>query len=403
MAKTSDMDVQELTEKYHLPVYNRFPITLEKGKGCQVWDSEGNKYLDALAGIAVNSLGHCHPNVVDAVQQQAEQLMHISNFYYSKPQAELVELIASLSGLDSVFLSNSGGEAMEAGIKVARKYGQAHGKKGSILTVSNAFHGRTMGTVSMGMDKYSKGYDPLLKGFKQVPMNDSDTLRSAFNDQTLGIVIETIQGSGGLHLASESFMNAIQRLCNKHNALLIIDEVQTGVARTGKLFGFNHFDVQPDIIGMAKAMGGGFPIGAMACTSEVAETLSYGDHGSTYGGNPLGCAASVATFNTVIDEGLAQQADEKGSFLKNILQELSNGMAAITDIRGRGLMIGVELAFDGRKVVEEMMDMSVLSNCTQGNIIRLVPPLIISKDELTTIAETLIAAIKKISDANKTN
>lgn len=394
------MDYQQLTEDLHLPVYNRFPVTLVKGEGAHVWDDEGNKYLDALAGIAVNSLGHCHPHVVEAVQEQVEQLMHISNFYYSKPQAELLKLLTELSGLDRGFLCNSGGEAMEACLKAARKYSKAYDKKGSLITVSNAFHGRTMGTISMGMEKYAKGYDPLLQGFDEIPMNDIEALQSVFTEQTVGIVLETIQGSGGLHVASAEFMDAIQELCQKHDALLIFDEVQTGIGRTGKLFSYEHYDVQPDIIGIAKAMGGGFPIGGMLCTEKVAQTMSYGDHGSTYGGNPLACAASIAALRTVKDQDLPQQAREKGQFLKNKIAELSTDVAEVEDIRGKGLMIGVELSFSCRKIVENMMKLGVLSNCTQGNIIRLVPPIIIDKDDLELLAETLIEAIKKTSSDN---
>jgi acetylornithine/N-succinyldiaminopimelate aminotransferase len=397
------MNYQQTTEKYHLPVYNRFPITLVKGKGARVWDEEGNEYIDALAGIAVNSLGHCHPNVVQAVQQQVEQLMHISNFYYSKPQAKLLKLLTEVSGLDHGFLCNSGGEAMEACLKVARKYGKKHNKKGGLITVSNAFHGRTVATISMGMDKYSKGYAPLLTGFNQIPMNNIDALENAFSDQTLGIVLETIQGSGGLHIASQPFVDKVQELCQQHNALLIIDEVQTGFGRTGNMFGFEHYGVQPDIIGIAKAMGGGFPIGGMLCRSKVAQTMSYGDHGTTYGGNPLACAASLAAINTLKDEKLAQQANEKGQFLIDQIKEKSADISQIKDIRGRGLMIGVELSISGREVVEEMMHQGVLSNCTQGNVMRLVPPLITTKEDLSTVAQVLIRAIKKSIPSDKTN
>lgn len=292
---------------------------------------------------------------------------------------------------------------MEACLKAARKYGQAFDKQGPLLTVSNAFHGRTMGTISMGMEKYSKGYDPLLEGFQEIPMNDTETLQSHFNDETLGIVIETIQGSGGLHVASQSFIDTIADLCQKHDALLIIDEVQTGIARTGNMFSFEHYDVQPDIIGLAKAMGGGFPIGAMMCTEKVSQTMSYGDHGSTYGGNPLACAASYAALKTVVDNNLSQQADEKGQFLKKRISTLSEEIPEIQEIRGRGLMIGVELSFNCRVVVEQMMELGVLSNCTQGNVIRLVPPLVISKNDLSTLADILIKAIKKTAPAHKTN
>lgn len=391
------MDYQQLTEQYHLPVYNRFPVTLVKGKGAHVWDDEGNKFIDALAGIAVNSLGHCHPKVVEAVQEQVEKLMHISNFYYSEPQAKLLELLSKLSGLDRGFFCNSGGEAMEAALKVARKFGKAHDKTGPLITVSNAFHGRTMATISMGMDKYSKGYDPLLQGFHEIPMNDIETLRAAFDHQTLGIVLETIQGSGGLHVASQEFMDAIKELCEAHNALLILDEVQTGIGRTGKMFSYEHYGIRPDIIAIAKAMGGGFPIGAMFCKENVAQTIEYGEHGSTYGGNPLACAASLAALNVVQDENLVDQAKEKGAFLREMLQEFAGDTSSVREIRGRGLMIGVELSFKGRKVVEEMMKRGILSNCTQGNVIRLVPPLVIENEDLSRLATVLIQSIQKNS------
>jgi len=388
------MNAQQLTDRYHLDVYNRFPITLVKGEGATVWDDEGNAYLDALAGIAVNSLGHCHPKVVEAVRHQAPRLMHISNFYYSEPQARLVALLAEVSGMDRVFLCNSGAEAMEAGLKLARKFGQVRGKNGPIITVSNAFHGRTMATVSMGMDKYAKGYDPLLEGFYEIPMNDMDALVAAFTEQTLGVAIEPIQGSGGLNVATKEFMVKIQELCRKHNALFIIDEVQTGMGRTGKPFGFNHFDVQPDIIAVAKAMGGGFPVGAMLCRQETASVMKHGDHGSTYGGNPLASAAAHASITAILEENLVDAAREKGDYLINQLKEASAKIESIADIRGKGLMIGVELSFNGRPVVEEMLKRGVLSNCTHGNVMRLVPPLVISLEELDRLARVLVESIE---------
>lgn len=390
------MNTQEITDHFHLDVYNRFPITLVKGKGAKVWDDNGVEYIDALAGIAVNSLGHCHPKVVKAIQDQASNLMHISNFYYSEAQARLVKLLAEISDMDRVFLCNSGAEAMEACLKTARKFGQEHNKKGPLLTVSNAFHGRTMATISMGMDKYAKGYDPLLGGFEEVPLNDVEALESAFHENTLGVAIETIQGSGGLHIASEAFMNKIQELCHKHDALFIVDEVQTGMGRTGKMFGFQHYGVEPDIIAIAKAMGGGFPIGAMVCKQQIADVMHHGDHGSTYGGNPLACAASYAAVSSILNENLIGEALEKGNYLINKLRKLFNDSDKVRDIRGRGLMIGVELSFNGRPVVEEMLKRGVLSNCTHGNVMRLVPPLVISKEELNQLAEVLADSVASV-------
>ncbi|MGK7370337.1 MAG: aspartate aminotransferase family protein [Candidatus Halalkalibacterium sp. M3_1C_030] len=390
------MNTQEITDHFHLDVYNRFPITLVKGKGAKVWDDNGVEYIDALAGIAVNSLGHCHPKVVKAIQDQASNLMHISNFYYSEAQARLVKLLAEISDMDRVFLCNSGAEAMEACLKTARKFGQEHNKKGPLLTVSNAFHGRTMATISMGMDKYAKGYDPLLGGFEEVPLNDIKALESVFNENTLGVALETIQGSGGLHIASEAFMNKIQELCHKHDALFIVDEVQTGMGRTGKMFGFQHYGVEPDIIAIAKAMGGGFPIGAMVCNQQIADVMHHGDHGSTYGGNPLACAASYAAVSSILNENLIGEALEKGNYLINKLRKLFNDSDKVRDIRGRGLMIGVELSFNGRPVVEEMLKRGVLSNCTHGNVMRLVPPLVISKEELNQLAEVLADSVASV-------
>ena len=397
------MKYQQLTEKYHLPVYNRFPLTLEEARGSYAWDTEGNKYIDAMAGIAVNSLGHCHPNVVQAIREQSEKLMHISNFYYSKPQAKLLELLTNISNMSHGFLCNSGGEAMEAAVKAARRYGRQQQKTGALLTASNAFHGRTMGTISMGMAKYAEGYNPLLEGFGQVSFNDVEELRSNFTDQTVGIVLEVVQGSGGLQVASEAFIQEARQLCDKYNALLIIDEVQTGMGRTGKMFGFEHYGVQPDIIAVAKAMGGGFPIGGMLCRPDVAEAMSFGAHGSTYGGNPLACAASYAAINTLMEDELSRQAAEKGAFLKQLLSATLSDFPWVTDIRGKGLMLGVELSFNGRPIVSEMMQKGVLSNCTHGNVIRLVPPLIIEKNDLETIVEVLAEAIKKTAPANTTN
>lgn len=397
------MDAQKITEKFHLPVYNRYPITLVKGRGSKVWDEGGNEYIDALAGIAVNSLGHCHPKVVETIQKQARELMHISNFYYSQPQAKLLQLLSDISGMSHGFLCNSGAEAMEASLKAARRYGVQNKKNGPLITVSNAFHGRTMATVSMGMPKYAKGYDPLLNGFSEVPFNDIEALKSVFTNQSLGIVLETVQGSGGLQVASEDYLQEIQQLCNQHNALLIIDEVQTGMGRTGTMFSFEHYDIQPDIIAIAKAMGGGFPIGGMLCQSHVAEAMEFGAHGSTYGGNPLACATSYTAVNAILDEKLVQAAEEKGAFLRNLISEQTEGLSCVTDIRGKGLMIGVELAFDGRPVVEKMMDQGVLSNCTHGNVIRLVPPLVIDYEELQQVVDALISSIKKTAPAKATN
>lgn len=392
--------IQRKTDQYHFDVYNRYPITITKGEGAKVWTEDGREFIDALAGIAVNSLGHCHPAVVSAIQKQTRELIHISNFYYSKPQADLVEKLAKLSGMDKIFLANSGAEAIEGAIKLARKWALEQQRSGPILTMSNAFHGRTITTISMGMDKYSKGYAPLSPGFKQVQFNDIDSLKHGFDCDPIAIILEPIQGSGGLQVAAPDFMRTIQELCQTNEVLLIIDEVQTGIARTGKMWGFQHYSVEPDIIVSAKALGGGFPVSAIAAKKSVASAMTYGSHGSTYGGNPLACSAAVAALEAVESEQLAAQALEKGRWLQTQLKKEADGNPSITDVRGKGLMIGVELAFEGRAVVDEMLRHGVLSNCTQGNVIRLVPPIVITHNELETLLEVLINSINQVHTDN---
>lgn len=387
------MDARQKTDRYHLDVYSRHPVTLERGEGVWVWDTEGNRYLDALAGIAVNSLGHCHPAVVEAVRRQSARLMHISNFYYSVPQGDLCERLAGLVRMDRVFLCNSGAEAVEAALKLARRCGRSRGKTGPLLTLGHAFHGRTLATVSMGMDKYSEGYGPLLEGFRPIPFNDTGALEEAFDGQTIGIILETVQGSGGLRTLTQEFMNRASALCRRHDALLIIDEVQTGMGRTGELFGYGHYGVRPDIIALAKAMGGGFPVGAMAARQEVAGAMGHGDHGSTYGGNPLACAAANAALQTLVSEDLAAEAGRKEAYLRERLEAALPGGGAVREIRGRGLMLGVALDFPGRNVVEGMLRRGVLANCTAGNVIRLVPPLIIGREELDLLADALAESV----------
>lgn len=386
---------QRTTDRYHLDVYNRYPVTLTKGRGAKVWTDDGRELIDALAGIAVNSLGHCHPRVVEAIRRQSAKLMHISNFYYSEPQARLLQLLSEVTRLERIFLCNSGAEAIEACVKVARRYGHSQGRSGPILTMSDAFHGRTVTTISMGMEKYAEGYAPLAPGFKQVRFNDIDALEKGFSDDPIAVILEPIQGSGGLEVVSEAFIRRARTLCDRHDALLIVDEIQTGIARTGMMWGFDHYGVEPDLMAMAKALGGGFPIGAMAARESVAQVMEHGSHGSTYGGNPLACAAAEAALEAVRDQNLAEEATRKGAWLREQLQEEARTNEAITDIRGRGLMLGVELAFPGRPVVNAMLEGGVLSNCTQGNVIRLVPPLVITDRELQTLADVLIASIRK--------
>ncbi|SHG23017.1 acetylornithine aminotransferase apoenzyme [Fodinibius roseus] len=387
---------QELAHRYHVDLYGRYPITLVEGKGVYVTDSEGNEYIDALAGIAVNSLGHSHPRVVEAVQQQAGRLMHISNFYYSGPQSKLVEKLAEVSGLDQSFLCNSGAEAMEGSIKLARKYGTIRGKKGNIISMENCFHGRTLGTIAMGKEKYQKGFHPLPKGFEQVPVNDIEALKMKADEETIAIVIEPVQGEGGINPVQEEYLKQVRALCDEHDILLILDEIQCGIARTGKMFAYQHYGILPDIVASAKALGNGFPIGAVITKKEVAEAFEHGEHGTTYGGNPLASAASHATLSVMQEENMPGQAAEKGAYFMNRLQSVSEDHEAIKEVRGRGLMIGVELSFEGGEVVKEMMKRGVLSNCASGNVMRFVPPLIITKEEIDTVINVFLESLKAV-------
>ncbi|SMO52562.1 aspartate aminotransferase family protein [Fodinibius sediminis] len=392
---------QELAHRYHVDLYGRYPITLVEGKGVKVKDTDGNEYIDALAGIAVNSLGHSHPRVVEAIQDQAARLMHISNFYYSEPQSKLVQKLAEVSGLDQSFLCNSGAEAMEGSIKLARKYGSIREKKGKILSMKNCFHGRTLGTIAMGKKKYQKGFHPLPGGFDQVPVNDVEALRSKADEETIAIVMEPVQGEGGIHPVQEEYMQEVRALCDQYDILMILDEIQCGIARTGKMFAYQHYGILPDIVASAKALGNGFPIGAVITKKEVAEALEHGEHGTTYGGNPLASAASYATLSVMQEENMAEQAAEKGAYFMDRLREAAENENAITQVRGKGLMIGAELNFKGGKVVKEMMKRGVLSNCASGNVMRFVPPLIITEEEIDTVVNVFLESLKAVKNYAK--
>jgi acetylornithine/N-succinyldiaminopimelate aminotransferase len=383
-------------DKYHFDLYGRYPIALVKGKGSKVWDDERNEYIDALAGIAVNSLGHCHPRIVKAIQKQSGKLMHVSNFYYNEPQSNLAEKLVDLSGLDRAFFCNSGAEAVEGAIKLARKYSNDRGKTGVILSMENSFHGRTLGTIAMGKDKYQTGFQPIPAGFKRVPFNDSKALEANVNENTVGIILEPIQGEGGIIEITEEYLKTARRLCDEFNIPLIYDEVQCGIGRTGKMFAFQHYGIKPDILALAKALGSGFPIGAVVAKENVASAFEHGNHGTTFGGNPLACAVALETLDIIDDENVCDMARVRGNYLMTRMRDLSQNWNAIKEVRGKGLMIGIELAFPGGPVVTEMMKRGVLSNCASNNVIRLVPPLIITKEEIDTVVDVLVESIKEV-------
>jgi len=383
-------------KKYYLQVYARYPLALKKGKGAIVWDVDGNKYLDAFSGIAVNSLGHAHPAVVKAIYKQAKRLIHISNFYASEPQVELSKKLVEISGMDRAFFCNSGAEAMEGAFKLARKYAHKQGKGGTIISMENCFHGRTLATIAAGKEIYQKGFEPIPAGFMKVPFNNFEALTNAVTDDTAAIVIEPIQGEGGIFTAGKEYLSKVRALCDEKNIVLIFDEIQCGIARTGTFFGYEHIGVMPDIITMAKGLAAGFPIGGILLKQKVADSIGFGEHGTTFGGNPLACAAGLATVNITSNPKFLQKVKEKGDYMLELLREKAKNNAAIKDIRGTGLMIGVELDIEGRNVVNEMLKLGVLSNVTAVKTIRLVPPLVISKKEIKKIVDVLFKALEEV-------
>lgn len=397
MEQKMTAQLRELDERYCLQVYKRQPLTLTRGKGARVWDTDGSEYIDALAGIAVNSVGHCHPTVVEAIQRQAETLIHISNLYTSEPQVMLAEKLVALTGLDKVFFCNSGAEAVEGAFKLARKYAHSRGRGGTIISMEGCFHGRTLATIAAGKEKYQKGFEPIPAGFVRIPFNDIDALRNTISNDTAAIILETIQGEGGIRVADTDYLRQVRQLCDETGIVLILDEIQCGVGRTGKFFAYEHYGIVPDIVTVAKALGGGMPIGAFAVRQPVAEAITFGEHGTTFGGNPLACAAALAAIHAVEIEGMAAGAVRKGDHAMQRLREAAKELSAIRDVRGMGLMIGVELAFEGKDVVAAMRDKGVLSNATADTVMRIVPPLVISDEELDRVIDVLLDSIREVA------
>lgn len=379
----------QLDGEYYLPTYKRFPLAFIKGSGSRLWDADGNEYIDMLAGIAVNSVGHCHPSVVKAIQDQAAELMHISNFFVSPAQVSLSRLLVDITGLDRVFLTNSGAEAVEGAYKIARKFAHSRGRGGKIIYMDNSFHGRTLATIATGHKKYQKGFGPIPSGFLRVPFNDLEAIEKRISDQVAAVIVEPIQGEGGILPATKQYLNKLRDLCDTHQVLLIFDEIQCGIGRTGHWFAKDYYGVQPDIITLAKGLGGGFPIGAFLCTQEVSSAIGYGDHGTTFGGNPLAAAASLATLKVIADEKLCDQALTNGKWLKNELNKLGETNKAIQEVRGQGLMIGIQLDQPAAPLVKRLMEEGVLANATADSVIRLVPPLNISRDDLMLVLDKI--------------
>ncbi|HBA72856.1 MAG: acetylornithine aminotransferase [Geobacteraceae bacterium GWC2_55_20] len=384
---TSDQWIEK-SDKYIMKTYGRYPIVPVRGEGCRLWDADGREYLDFLGGVAVNNLGHCHPRVVKALQEQAAQLIHCSNYYQIPQQIELAELLCSHSFADKAFFCNSGAEANEAAIKLARKYSRdTHGpERYEIITAADSFHGRTMATVSAtGQEKVQRFFDPLLHGFTHVPFNDAAALEAAVTSNTCAVMLEPIQGEGGVNIPSAGYFQEVRRICDQHGLLLIFDEVQVGMGRTGKMFAYEHFDVVPDIMTLAKALAGGAPIGCMLAKDRFAAAFVPGTHGSTFGGNPLVCAAAIATVRTILEDGILNRTEEIGEYLVGELETLGKKYPFVKDVRGIGLMIGMGLSIPGAEIVKKGHARGVLLNVTHDTVLRFVPPLVVTKQEINTM------------------
>ncbi|MCD5397822.1 aspartate aminotransferase family protein [candidate division NPL-UPA2 bacterium] len=396
-------EIKELDKKFIINTYGERPLALVRGKGARVWDAEGRGHLDLFSGIGVNLLGYGHPQVLAAIREQIEKLVHVSNLYYTEPQVKLARLLSENSFGGKCFFSNSGAEANEAAIKLARKYAQGQraeggGQKGryEIITARGSFHGRTLATLSAtGQAKYQKGFDPLPDGFKYIPFNDIEAAREAINDKSCALMLEPIQGEGGDHIASRDYLTSLKELSDKHGFLLIFDEVQCGLGRAGKLFAYQHTGVEPDIMTLAKPLGGGLPLGAMLAREEVAAAFQPGDHASTFGGNPVACAAGVAVMEAILEENLLKNAVDVGNYLQQRLQELKQKYSFIREVRGRGLMSGIELNFAGKEVARECLERGLLINCTAETFVRFLPPLIITREEIDEGMAILDSVLKK--------
>jgi predicted acetylornithine/succinylornithine family transaminase len=390
--------IKELDDRYHMKTYGRTPVLLVEGRGSRVKDSTGREYLDLLGGIAVNGLGHCHPRVVEAIQDQASKLIHCSNLYYIGPQALLSQALLENCDMDRIFFCNSGTEAVEGSMKLARKWASKNDRGGKIITTEGSFHGRSLAAVTAtGQKKYSVGFDPLPTGFETVPFNDLDAAEKAVDESTCAIMVEPVQGEGGIQVARKDYLKGLRDICDRNNILLIFDEIQCGMGRTGYFFAYQGYDVIPDIISIAKSMGGGFPIGALLAKEEIASSFGPGDHGTTFGGNPLATTASLAAVSSILEEELPERARDLGERTIERLKKDIGGMEIVKEVRGRGLMIGVDLRDHGKKVVSKMFERGVLANCTAGNVVRFLPPLNIPEEDLSKGLEIFKDCLKEVS------
>ncbi len=378
------------SKQVFLNTYTRQPMVLVRGQGARLWDLDGKEYLDFLAGIAVCNLGHAHPRIAAAVSEQMQELVHVSNLYYTIPQIRLAERLVQLSFADRVFFGNSGAEANEGAIKLCRRYSREKfgPNRYKIICAQNSFHGRTLATLSAtGQEKFWQGFEPLLPGFAFVPFNDLAAMEKAIDDQTCAILVEPIQGEGGVKIPSPEYLPGLRRLCDKHQLLLVLDEIQVGLGRTGKLFAYEHFDFRPDIITLAKALANGLPIGALLVTEEVAQGFVPGTHASTFGGGPVVTAAALAVLDILAQPEFLHEVTAKGEYFRDGLRQLQARHSFIKEVRGLGLIIGVEIDGDGVPLVDACREKGALINCTQGNVLRFLPPLIVSREEIDRVVD----------------
>jgi len=375
-------EIIERERRFLLPTYNRYPIALERGKGVFLFDREGNRYLDFVAGLGVNALGHAHPRIVKTIREQSARAIHFSNLYYHEFQGRLAEKLCQLSGLDRAFFSNSGTEAIEGSIKLARLAGHRVGGEGKsqLVALGGSYHGRTFGAMSLtGQEKYRKGFEPLLEEVKFVPRDDLAALRAAVDDRTCAIVLEPIFGEGGIHECSGAFLQECRALADRHHAALIFDEIQCGLGRTGTIFAFQSFGVTPDIVAIAKPLAAGLPLGGFLAREEFASAISAGQHGTTFGGGPLACRVALEYFSIVEDEALLENVSRVGAYLQERLRSLAGKYAAVQEVRGRGLIQGLQLSTPARPLVELALAEGVLFNSTQDTVLRFLPPFLLQE------------------------
>ena len=400
--RETDQEIMAKDKAGYLPVFSRYEIVLDHGEGAYVWDHNGKKYLDFLGGIAVNVLGHNHPALVKAVSEQAGKMLHCSNLYYTQAQADAADKLAKLSGLEDakVFFGNSGAEANEGAIKLARKFThQQDPEKSQIITAWMSFHGRTLATLTAtGQPHYQEGVGPLPEGFDYVHYNDIAELEKMMSDKTCAVMLETIQGEGGVYTPNPGYLQQVRELCDKHGALLIFDEIQAGIGRSGEFFAYDKYGVKPDIVTLAKGLAGGVPIGAFVARGEVARAMQPGDHGTTFGGNPLACAAANVVLDTVPQAEFLEHIRQVGSYFKQQLSSLQAKFPAlISQVRGEGLILGAELSRDdiGRDIVNECLSEGIIINCTVGKVLRFIPPLIIDEEQVDEVVKVLAKVLEK--------